>query len=165
MDNNDNNGTREEKDHLKSVRIEEPYHEKNEKLIKDWMDECLVASAAHEKAGKRFKKNSLYLLIPSLAFSVTALTITGIDGIDDSSKNIIMKIGLGVSSLVGGLQGLLHYSDKSKSHLDFSGKYASLYREMTAEMTREPRYRVPSDVFIAQMKSAMTHLSDNAPQL
>jgi len=142
----------------------EPYTEKNEKLLREYLDHSRVQSAKHYKKAKKLKLYHRVFGLPSmlipLIYSPIAAFFKGEDGIDVATVCVLVT-----TAIFSGTTQFFNFSEKSQKHFEFEAKYADLITTINGELLKQRNYRIPASRFIAKVHSDFDHYGATAPDL
>lgn len=142
----------------------EPYTDKSEALLEEWLETSAVNAEAHYKKGKYFKWMHEVFGLPATLLPILFTPISG----SLSDRPGIQYANLGVLALTGVLSGIHNFFDyarKSQRHFEYEAKYADLYTTIQVELTKERELRIRADRFVEMVQSDIDHLRASAPLL
>eukprot|EP00634_Sargassococcus_sp_CCMP2135_P009777 CAMPEP_0198656504 /NCGR_PEP_ID=MMETSP1467-20131203/9902_1 /TAXON_ID=1462469 /ORGANISM="unid. sp., Strain CCMP2135" /LENGTH=252 /DNA_ID=CAMNT_0044392545 /DNA_START=57 /DNA_END=815 /DNA_ORIENTATION=+ len=156
-------------------RLELPYDEDCEALLRSWLARAEQASATHDEAGYHFKSlHRRYELPPillNLGLAPASLLLGNVhlDAIDSALGGSV-SLGTLVSSLLtlvaGILAGIGSFNDaktKSNKHFDIAARYFDIVTDIETELVKPRAFRVPADVFLAKTQQQIDSANARAP--
>lgn len=139
-----------------------------ELLLQNWGEKSQGHSWLHKRSEKHFQKLSNYITIPT---SVLA----GLSGsvqfslINDDSENFWIKLGTALTtfsvSLLSILQKSLNYQSQEERHRKMAIDFASLHRDISAELSIPPSERQNSKEYITACRTEMDKLTKASPNV
>jgi hypothetical protein len=153
-----------------SLKLEGPWTEEIENLIKQWKTSCLVKSKQHEKAGYIFKKKSVQWGLPPVLIPIIMSPVSAMIGYDNCGetaqwKNIVTSSAFLISGLFAGVSSFFRYSEKTEKFFNYATRYADIATEIDSELIKSKEYRVPADVFLTRVKMLIDNVSKSEPTL
>ena len=139
-----------------------------ELLLQNWGEKSQGHSWLHKRSEKYFQKRSNYITIPT---SILA----GLSGsvqfslINDDSDNFWIKLGTALTtfsvSLLSILQKSLNYQSQEERHRKMAIDFASLHRDISAELSIPPSERQNSKEYITTCRAEMDKLTKASPNV
>jgi hypothetical protein len=146
-----------------SLKMNEPWTEASEKLLKSWLDICVNKSEFHERQGKYFKwKNQLYGL-PAILIPIVITPLVLILNISPITAEIVSTSSLIATGVFNGVHRFFDFQKKSFQHLEYSGKYNELKTFIEVELAKEREYRFDADRFIEITQAKIDFLNQTEP--
>ena len=143
-------------------RSEEPWSEKGEILMKEWLKQLYVLQMRHEESGYYYKKMRKIwglpcVLIPSIMAPIT--------NVYSEWKNIsyLNMAAFVLVAIFTGVDSFFSFALRRERHFNYSTRYGELHSEVQVEMVKERRYRMQSDVFFTRIQMKYDMLNSNAP--
>lgn len=145
-------------------------HEECIKLLKEWMDYCLVQSELHNSARTHYKKVHKLVFIPATILS----GVSGVSSITNimTEKYIIMGIAFGCMSIVSVALFTLHnnfrVAEKQSMHDLYGDSFYNLHNEIKVHLTLESSddrgYRTLAE-YVKECKQRLEIMIDKAPPI
>lgn len=146
------------------LRFEEPWSNEIEELLARWKIQVEKLSFLHDESGYLIKARYYRLVIPAtlIPFVMTFLSqILPNDEITTATIGVMFMI----TSIMTGLQTLFSYGQLYEKHFQYSSRYSDIVNRIDTELSRQRKYRVPSDVFVMEVKCKIDNLNDTSPEL
>lgn len=143
---------------------EEPYTQKNEALLKEWMDEARSLSSKHNEKGRYYKYWHERIGFPATLLPVVYSPISGLLSNEPNIEiaNVAVLITTGVLT---GIHTFFDLGRKSQLHFDYENRYMDVCTTIRVELEKEPRFRMRCDRFIEIIHAKMDNLGASAPLL
>lgn len=142
-------------------RSEEPWDDRNESMIKEWIKDIKDKAILHTKSGYLFKKRNVIWGLPSVIIPVvmspTSLMVTGDNS--DTAKAVMFLL----TGLFSGVHSFFKFGEQSQKHFNQAGRFEELAVVMEVEMKKHRGFRMQADVFIAKTQQQIANLNDTAP--
>ena len=143
-------------------RLEESWNDNSEQMLYEWSNQCAEKSSAHDKAGR---KNKRYFAMVNLPVMLTSVTMSGLAGfVGDmpywSYVNVAGLVGIGCMNAIG---SFYNFGQKEQKHFDTATRYHEISIDVAAELNKGREFRIPSDVFVTQVRMRIAHLDRIAP--
>lgn len=139
-----------------------------EELLKSWAERSNGYSWLHKRAESYYGKRVNYIAVPTAV-------LAGLSGsvqfslINDSSENFYIKLATALTtlsvSLLSILQKSLNYQSKKEQHKKTATDFASLYRDISAELSMPPSERQASKEYVGICRTEMDKLTKVSPTI
>ena len=145
------------------IRMNEPWSENNEKLLKSWKDICINKENHHANQGHYYKlKHHIYGL-PAILIPIVITPLVLILNISPITAEIISTSSLIATGVFNGVHRFFGFQERSMKHYEFSGKYAELKTFIEVELAKEREYRFDVDRFIEICQSKIDRFNETEP--
>lgn len=145
------------------IDINEPWSDKNEKLIETWIGLCENKIGFHDRQGKYFKwKHQLYGL-PAILIPVVVSPLVLIINTSAYNKEIISTSSLIATGVFNGVHRFFGFQEKSFRHFEYAAKYSELKTFMEVELSKQRKFRFDCDRFIEICQSRIDKFNEHEP--
>ena len=143
---------------------EEPWNDKLEKYMGEYIKTATVRATQHEAAGYYFKKLNtrwgLPLVLLPMTMSPVSLMIGDIPGGDMIKASAFM-----LSGMIAGVYSFFRYGEKLEKHFGFAARYSDVVTDIQAILVKGRQFRGPADVFSTKIRMIMDNLAQTEPTL
>jgi hypothetical protein len=154
----------QEHDDNNDERLDEPWEESQENLIKSWRTTCEGLAERHEQAAKAAKKKGVTYGLPAI---IIPLVMTPLSSAfqDNAWIGFIEMTAFMTTGLASATSQFFNFSGKSEKHFAFSARYADLVTDIDQELAKRRPFRQSVDTFSLKIKMAYMALNRAAPDL
>tara|TARA_R110000851_G_scaffold197742_1_gene348842 strand:+ start:1313 stop:2059 length:747 start_codon:yes stop_codon:yes gene_type:complete len=132
-------------DEHKTQDIVDSWSPEQEQILKIWAEKAAGYRWLHEKAGRHYRRLNNKLTYPQIILS----TMAGVGGfgISSADSEIMMYLGYCIAminimtALLISFQKFIMAAEKSENHTAISRQFASFYRNITLELSLNPKNR------------------------
>jgi hypothetical protein len=147
-----------------NVIAEEPWNDRIEHYMREFIQTAKKRNAQHESAGYHFKRLNtrwgLPLVLVPVIMSPVSLLIDGVDG-----GEYVQAAAFMLSGVIAGVYSFFRYGEKLEKHFGFAGRYGDVATDIEAILVRSREFRGPADVFSTKIKMVMDNLAITEPTL
>ena len=143
-------------------RLEEKYCEKNEMFLQKIKQECECNFNFHDVASKNNRAKHIFYSAPVIVLPILCGALAPLL---PSEYDYISSVCLSLTGIGNGLLSFRNFSKKSQQHSEFSGRYSELALEISSELIRSKKHRMPFDVFLQKVTTRYNHLNRTAPMI
>jgi hypothetical protein len=148
----------------KTIIAEEPWNNKLEQYMREFIQSAKKRNAQHESAGYYFKKLNtrwgLPLVLVPVIMSPISLLIDEVDG-----GEYVQAAAFMLSGVIAGVYSFFRYGEKLEKHFGFAGRYGDVATDIEAILVKSREFRGPADVFSTKIKMVMDNLALTEPTL
>lgn len=157
-------------DEQKKQDIIDSWSKEQEQILKIWAEKAAGYRWLHEKAGRHYRRLNNNLTYPQIILS----TLAGVGGFGISSATEsygMTYFGYGiaminiVTALLISLQKFMMAAEKSENHTAIGRQFASFYRNITLELSLNPRDRTNCLELCNACKDRYDRLMNIAPNV
>jgi hypothetical protein len=147
--------------HDDSSRKELLWQEREEVVIRSWVADMENKSKKHYIAGKRFKKMSELITLPSIIIPVVTSGLTQLlQPYPYATTGLMLTVGI-----LTGINGFFDYSGKKEKHFNYEALYGGLATTINKEMCKPKSMRIACDVYLEYVSMQKNKLDSSAPLL
>ena len=157
-------------DEQKKQDIVDSWSKEQEQILKIWAEKAAGYRWLHEKAGRHYRRLNNNLTYPQIVLS----TLAGVGGFGISSATdgysmayygyIIAVVNI-MTALLISLQKFMMAAEKSENHTAIGRQFASFYRNITLELSLNPRDRTNCLELCNSCKDRYDRLMNIAPSV
>jgi hypothetical protein len=149
---------------MRENRNEEPWNNRLENYIKHMRDVADSLSHLHEQTGYHFKKRKNWVGLPSVLIPIIMSPISLMLASENSkSLPFVNAFCFMLTGIFTGVYSFFKYGEKMERHFAFSARYADIVTDIEAELIKERRLRVSSDVMTLKVKMSIDNLNNTSP--
>lgn len=145
-----------------ATREEEPWTTKGEALIEKWNDNVQLSKKLHEDAGYYYKSMRKYWGLPAIVLPAIMAPVSSVFAETNWIKYLNMASFV-VVALMGGVDSFFSFATRKERHFNHSARYGELATSIEAELFKNKKYRIQSDVFCTQTRMRYDMLNTTAP--
>lgn len=135
-----------------------------EHILKVWAEKAAGHRWLHDRAARHYRHQNNRLSYPSIILS----TLAGVGGFGAGefqyATYIIGSVNICVA-IIASFQKFLRCAEKSELHGNMSRQYASFYRNITLELTLDPKDRTPALELCKASRAEYDRLSNISPDV
>ena len=143
-------------------RSEESWTNENESLLLERLKYLKNQMSQHKSSGYKKKKMYTYLGLPTTVIPAIMSPIS-IKFENYKAMTFITPLMFLISGVLGGVMSFFNPKSSMEEHFRFESKYFDLITDIETELSKKPKFRVPSDVFNSKIQLKMDHLAQTAP--
>jgi hypothetical protein len=137
------------------------WEDRQERLIRSWVADMENKSKKHYIAGKKFKKMSELITLPSIIIPVVSSGLTQlIQPYPYAATGLMLTVGI-----LNGINGFFNYSGKKEKHFNYEALYGGLATTINKEMCKPKSMRIACDVYLEYVSIEKNKLDSSAPLL
>ena len=144
------------------TRVEEPWTQKGEALIMEWNADIKRSKDLHDEAGYYYKRMRKNWGLPAIILPAAMAPISSVFADTNWIKYLNMASFVLVA-IMGGIDSFFSFSTRKERHFNHSARYGELSTSIEAELFKNKRFRVQSDVFCTQTRMRYDMLNTTAP--
>ena len=142
-------------------RIETLWTDKNEELLKDWMNQSEKAAVKHVTKAKHFK--AIYMSLGLLG-AILPIVLSGITDILQEHQ-IILTTMLIISGVLNGVVSFINPSKKSELHFIAESKFAELVTKIKRDLSLKKSERPAADMYLENIMNLLNRFNSESPPL
>tara|TARA_B100000073_G_C23740895_1_gene573652 strand:- start:2205 stop:2756 length:552 start_codon:yes stop_codon:yes gene_type:complete len=145
-------------------RIEEPWTRKGEELILEWCKDIEIQKELHDEAGYYYKRMRKRWGLPAIILPAIMAPISAVF----SDTNWIKYVNMGafiIVAIFGGIDSFFSFATRKERHFNHAARYGELQTAIEAELFKNKRFRIQTDVFCTQTRMTYDMLNTTAPCL
>ena len=143
-------------------RAEEPWTHKGEALIMEWNADIKRSKDLHDDAGYYYKRMRKNWGLPAIILPAAMAPISSVFADTDWIKYLNMTSFVLVA-IMGGIDSFFSFATRKERHFNHSARYGELSTSIEAELFKNKRFRVQTDVFCTQTRMRYDMLNTTAP--
>ena len=160
--NNDKKDTSQNSSSIDNDRIEEPWTQKGELLIRKWNDDIKTAKQLHDESGyyyKRMRKNwGLPAIILPASMAPISSLFAGTEWIKYVNTGAFVLV-----AIMSGIDSFFSFSTRKERHFNHAARYGELSTAIEGELFKKKKFRIQSDVFCTEIRMRFDMLNTTAP--
>jgi hypothetical protein len=153
---------------MKSRNIKKTqWTKQQEDLLISWAEKASGYAWLHEKTVHYYKRNNMYIAIPSSIFGYIAGATTLLS---DETFNVGWMRGfVGISAIIAGIaanfQHMFKYRELSEQHRITSLRFLSFFRDISCELSMNPKHRADPIDYITLKRMEFDKILEQSPQV
>jgi hypothetical protein len=145
-----------------------------EQLLITWAEKASGYAWLHQKSSLSFKKRNLYISIPSCIFGyLSGITLLLSNEVFNNCSDIqyrnVLRGVLGVAAILSGVlsnfQEMFTYKEESEKHRIASLRFLSFFREISCELSLDPKYRSAPMDYITLKRFEFDKILEQSPDI
>jgi hypothetical protein len=147
---------------MNGTKMEEPYSEQSEKLLKHWWETADQEKNKHYRKGKRCLFLHRCFAFPSVAIPAIYAPISGLFR-EENGIQIANAVIFALVALLSSVYTFWDFGTKSNKHFEYEAKYADICSTINVELVKQPKYRIPADRFVEMIQGKIDAYKAHAP--
>ena len=141
--------------------------DQQEQLLVSWAEKASGYTWLHNKSINYYKKRNMGISIPASIFGYVAGTLTLLS--NDSLDNAWLRSSIGVFGIMAGilanLQQIFTFKELSEQHNISSLRFLSFFRDISCELSMNPKYRNSPIDYINMKRLELDKLLEQSPSI
>jgi len=134
------------------------WEEREEELLKIWMNEMVISSKKQGNKARQTKKIYALVGVPATLIPIVLSGLTSLE-IEPLVNSLLM---ITTGSLIG-ISTFFNLGKKFAQHFEYEHKYDELARELEKELKKPKRHRIACDVYMEKIYMTYNGLNARAP--
>ena len=134
-----------------------------ETLITRWKDQVEKLSYIHQEAGYIVKTRFYRFAIPSILIPFIMTFVSQLLPQDGNLQRILDGAMFMATSGCSAFLTFFNYGELAEQHFQYSARYNDIVTRIESELARRRKFRIPSDVFLTELKCRIESLNDGSP--
>lgn len=144
-------------------REEEPWTDRNERIVNCWSHEVMESIDDHHKAGYWYQRRKHLVTIPALLVPLLAAPFAATFK-EESWVVYVNMLAYMTTSLFAGISAYCNLPELETKHFCFKALYTELLHDIQMEMGKQRKYRPQADIYQLKIRLKLDHLGREAPE-